>query len=166
MKKIHRIFFSFFDEKRWLDKMNEDGFELMHASLFTYAFEKTDKRVRYEYIPLAHGRKSFLALDYKTKDKDVKAVYGKSDMALFKKPADKGTPSVLTAAEKRLAFARYRSSLSIYSLVFFAAAAIIALPARRADMKLLLIPSVIFIAVAAGELLRSAKVQRYIKALS
>ena len=166
MKTIHRMFFSFFDEKRWLDKMNEDGFELMRASLFTYVFEKTDKRVRYEYIPLRRGRKSFLALDYKNKDKDVKAVYGKSDMALFKKPADKGAPSVMTAGEKRLAFERYKSSLSVYSLVFFALAAMFALLARRADMKLLLIPSVIFIAVAAGELLRSAKARRYIKALS
>lgn len=166
MKTIHRMFFSFFDEKRWLDKMNEDGFELMRASLFTYVFEKTDKSVRYEYIPLRRGRKSFLALDYKNKDKDVKAVYGKSDMALFKKPADKGASSVMTAGEKRLAFERYKSSLSVYSLVFFALAAMFALLARRADMKLLLIASVIFIAVAAGELLRSAKVRRYIKALS
>ena len=166
MKTIHRMFFSFFDEKRWLDKMNEDGFELMRASLFTYVFENTGKSVRYEYIPLRRGRKSFLALDYKNKDKDVKAVYGKSDMALFKKPADKGAPSVMTAGEKRLAFERYKSPLSVYSLVYFAVAAMFALLARRSDMKLLLIPSVIFIAVAAGELLRFAKVRRYIKALS
>ena len=81
----HRMFFSFVDEKRWLEKMNSDGLELMRAAPFKFEFEKTDIPVLYEYVPLRHGRKSFSALNYKKKDKYLKAVYAKADMALFRK---------------------------------------------------------------------------------
>ena len=161
----HRIFLSFADEKRWLENMNRDGYELMSVSPFTYTFEKTDTAVFYEYIPLSRGRKSFKSLDYKKKDRDMRAVYANSEMALFKKPLDKDMPKLMSVSEKLLAFAKYRVSLSTYALVFLAVGAIFIMLGGRAGIPLMYAPAILFVLLALNDFYRAARTEQYIKTL-
>ncbi len=161
----HRMFFSFVDEGRWLEKMNSDGLELMRAAPFKFEFEKTDTQVQYEYVPLRRGKKSFSALNYKKKDKNLKAVYAKSDMALFKKPKSKGKSELLTNAELFLAFARYKSSISINALIMLAFTAVFILLAGRTGLAVLYIPALLFLLAACGNFYRAARTEQYMRGL-
>ena len=117
---IRKMFLSFIGEKRWLEKMNRDGYEPTRVTPYTYEFEKTDKSVVFEYVFLKNGKKSFDALDYKQKDADAKAVYANAEVALFKKPADKGAFTILTESQKKVNLLRKRSSLYTECLIFLA----------------------------------------------
>ena len=161
----HRMFFSFVDEKRWLEKMNSDGLELMRAAPFKFEFEKTDIPVLYEYVPLRHGRKSFSALNYKKKDKYLKAVYAKADMALFKKPESKGKPELLTSDERLLAFARYKSSVSMYALMMLALTAVFILLSGRTGLSVLYFPALLFLLAACGDFYRASRTEQYLSCL-
>lgn len=161
----HRMFFSFVDEKRWLEKMNCDGLELMRAAPFKFEFEKTDTPVHYEYVPLRRGKKSFSALNYKKKDKNLKVVYAKSDMALFKKPQSKGQPELLTGNERLLAFARYKSSVSMYALVMLALTAVFILLSGRTGLAVLYFPALLFLSAACGDFYRASRTEQYMRFL-
>lgn len=165
MTVVHKFFLSFADELRWLEKMNKDGYELMSVSPMTYKFEKNDNRVQYEYIPLRHGKKSFIALDYKNKDKNTKVVYASYDIALFKKSQNKGLPAILTTKEKRLAFERYRSSLSLHSIIYIAIFAMLSLIAGRFSVYPLYIMSAFFLIFSASGFYNASKTEKYIKKL-
>ncbi len=106
--KITKIFFSINSEKKWLESQAEKGYELVKREGFSYIFEKTEKRVCYSYVFLKNGRKSFLALDYKNKDKKAKAVYGNGYVALFKRYDEK--PEILDRDSLKLNYLRHRQS--------------------------------------------------------
>lgn len=163
MKVFHKIFLSFADEERWLYKMNEDGYELVRASLFTFAFEKTGKAVKYSYIPLKHGRRSFTALDYKNRDADIKAVYANSEMALFKKPTDSGEQRLLSRSELLKAYAVYRSSLSVHAVVYVAVFAMLSMLYTRMHAPAALIPAALFLIIGVLNFYRAHKTEQYIK---
>ena len=129
---VRKIFLSAEDEHKFLKQMNGKGFELMSASPFTYNFDKTDREVAYQYIPIK-GRRGYNALDYKSKDKDAKAVYAKSDIALFKKSADKGDFTILSANELNLRLIKRRSAAFNRSLALIALCALLATLGARAN---------------------------------
>lgn len=165
MTVFHKIFFSFADECGWLEKMNKEGYELMSAAPLTFRFDKTNNTVNYEYIPLKRGKKSFLALDYKKKDKDLKAIYATSDMALFKKTKSKGLPELMTINEKKLAFERYRSSLSLHGIIYTAVFAMLCLTAMRYMFYMLYAPAAVFLIFSVSCFYNASRTEKYIKLL-
>ena len=118
--KITKIFFSVNGEKKWLEAQAQKGYELVKRDGFGYVFEKTDKKVCYSYVFLKNGRKSFLALDYKNKDKKAKAVYGNGYVALFKRYDQK--PEILGDDGQKLNYLRHRQSRFTAALCMMAAA--------------------------------------------
>ena len=142
---IRKLFISHTAEKKWLESMNAKGYELVSAAPFSYTLEKTGKRVSYEYIPLRKGKRTFDALDYKKKDKSARAVYCKSDMALFKKPADAGAFTVADEGEKRIMFAWYRNGIWTRALVYLAVFAMLSMLASRFSAPLIYVPAAAFL---------------------
>lgn len=161
----HRMFFSFVDEGRWLEKMNSDGLELMRAAPFKFEFEKTDTQVQYEYVPLCGGKSHFSVLNYKKKDKNLKAVYAKSDMALFKKPKSKGKSELLTNAELFLAFARYKSSISINALIMLHLLPCLFYWRAERVLRFCIFPRCYFCSRHAGIFIRAARTEQYMRGL-
>ncbi len=102
MKKT-KVFLTVNSEKKWLEKMAERGYALKKRAGFCYIFEKKNN-VKYQYVFLKNGRKSFLQLDYKKRDSDCRFIYGNSNVALFCK--DGQSPSVLTESEIKINYLR------------------------------------------------------------
>ena len=147
MGKIQKrkIFLSFKDEEKWLKALAERGYELVRAAPFLYEFERTEKSVIYEYIPLKNGKRGFDALDYKAKDGCAKAVYCKNDIALFKKSAEKGAFTIQSESEKRLALAKRKTGLFTRALIFLAVFGMLVMLASRLSRPLLYIPAALFV---------------------
>lgn len=118
--RITKIFLTVYSEKKWLESQAQKGYELKKRDGFTYIFEKTDKKVCYGYVFLKNGRKSFVALDYKSKDKNATAVYGNGFVALFKKYDEK--PEILSRDELKLNHLRHRQSRFTAALCIMVAA--------------------------------------------
>lgn len=122
MKTVKRKYFlGTAKEKAYLDKMNADGYELVSAAPFTYVFEKTDRQVNYEYVMLKHGKRSYLAFNYKERDPNAKAVYANGDCALFKKAVEDGEFTLFSDTdEKRLNRAQKKTSFNTNMTIFIA----------------------------------------------
>lgn len=152
-----KIFFSVADEREFLNKMNSEGYELVKASPFTYVFEKTDREVNYQHIPIKNGRRGFSALDYKTRDSDAKAVYLKNDIALFKKPSDKGGFSILPQSEIELRLAKRRTKQNNLAVCFIALGVLLATLGSRAKAGYVVCLSVIVLIYAFVMMINSRK---------
>lgn len=142
---IKKKFFLFFDsEKKWLKKMNNEGYELVKAGPFTYQFEKTDVKLDYEYVFLKNGKKSYDNLDYKSKDPDAKAVYANAETALFKKPCDKGEFTIFQSLdEKKKNYLAKRSSLYTESICFLGATFMFLMLFSRQKMIIMLLFAIV-----------------------
>lgn len=126
--KVNKIFITTYSEKKWLDKMADDGYELIKHQGILYEFEKTDKRIFYQHIFLKKGRKSYLELDYKKKDKDAKAIYGNGFVALFRRY--KESPKILSSDELRLNYLKHKQKRTTSYLCFFMSSLCCAMVAR------------------------------------
>lgn len=160
---VKKFFRSFLKEKRWLEKMNGDGYELMSAAPFTYTFEKTGKQTAYEYVFLKKGRKSYIEFDYKSKDSDAKAVYANGYVALFKKPVKKGEFTLFKSfSDKRTNYMKRRSSLYIGAVAYVAGFAISVLLWQRLDALPLLFVGIAFAVLGINNYLLSMEIDKYI----
>lgn len=97
-----KFFISCQKEKKWLEAMNSIGYELVSASLGRYKFNKTDRKIIFEYVFLKNGRKSFKEFDYKTKDARCKAVYANADRALFKRLESAGDFTLFESRDDKI----------------------------------------------------------------
>ena len=113
-------FLTTYGEKKMLEAQAQNGYELIKREGFSYIFEKTDKKVCYSYVFLKNGKKSFMALDYKNKDKNAKAVYGNGYVALFKRYDQK--PEILSRDEQKKNILRHRQSRFTSALCIMVAA--------------------------------------------
>lgn len=127
--KVTKIFLTVYGEKKFLEKKAAEGYELVKRVGFSYIFEKTGKDVHYGYVFLKKGRKSFIALDYKKKDGDAKAVYGNGYVALFKKYNEK--PSVLPYEQRKVNYLEYRQKRMTGSLCLIMGGCCASVLARR-----------------------------------
>ena len=157
------MFLSFIGEKRWLEKMNRDGYEPTRVTPYTYEFEKTDKSVVFEYVFLKNGKKSFDALDYKQKDADAKAVYANAEVALFKKPADKGAFTILTESQKKVNLLRKRSSLYTECLIFLAVTMMLIMLWVRQSMLIMLLFAIVTGILTVKGAIQAVLLDKYIK---
>ncbi len=159
---VKKFFLSFANEKIWLEKMNAEGYELMRVLPFRYDFEKTDREVAYAYAPLRRGRRTLFEL--KGRDAGASLVYANGEMSLFKKPALAGAPRLFnTVSEKKLAFYKYKSSLTTNSLVMLAGAAIFTLLGIRLALFPLFILTALFAAAFAFFSFQARGVEKYLK---
>ncbi len=159
-----KFFLSFVNEKRWLEKMNGDGFELVKAAPFTYQLEKTDKKIIYEYVCFKHGKRDFDNFNYKLKDSGAKAVYLNGETALFKKDAQKGEFTLFASAdEKKLNYLRRRSSLYMTSLCFLAASVCCLMLYRRLEASIMLAFCIACALLTLSYFVQSFLLDRYIK---
>ena len=161
---VKKIFLSFVGEKRWLEKMNEEGYELMSAAPFTYTLEKTDERVTYEYVYLKKGKKSFDELDYKSRDRDARAVYANAETALFKKPVSKGEITIFSGdSERRLNLLKRRSAVYTESICLFAAVMLLCMLWSRTSAIVTLLFAALSGALAIKSLLQALVIDKYMK---
>lgn len=118
MIKRNKLFISILAEKKWLENMNRLGYEPISAGLGSYKFEKTDRRLKFEYVFLKNGRKSFKEFDYKSKDARCKAVYANADRALFKRLDSAGEFTLFGSDEERILNAeRKKTALNSQALL-------------------------------------------------
>ena len=103
--KQTKIFLTAALEKKWLDQMSQNGFELLSRKGFSYEFKKSSRQTFYQYVFLKHGKKSFLQLDYKKRDPKAKLVYGGSEFALFKRKGE--CPQVLAGNNLKINYLTY-----------------------------------------------------------
>lgn len=157
--KITKIFLTTYAEKKWLE--SQHGFELTKREGFGYTLEKTDEDVFYRYVFLKNGRKSFLELDYKSKDKNAQAIYGNGFVALFKKYGEK--PSILPTEQLKLNYLRHRQR-RITTAICLLAAALCAAAVGRILAPLWLL-SALFIAVSVVYLIDARATEKMIKEL-
>ncbi len=152
----HKLFFSLTAQKQFLDTMNKKGYELIGAAPFTYKFEKTNRAVCYQFIPVK-GRNGYLALDYKNKDKNAKAIYAKSDVVLFKKIADKGDFTIISENELKLRLAKRKSKNYNLSLCLIALGILMATLGSRVSSLPLTLLSVIVLVLSFIMMITSKK---------
>lgn len=105
-------------EKKWLEDMNKLGYELVSATLGRYKFNKTDRKIIYDYVFLKSGRKSFKEFDYKSKDARCKAVYANADRALFKRLESAGDFTLFSSRDEKILNAeRKKTQLNSHALL-------------------------------------------------
>lgn len=158
-----KIFFSFASEKSWLDGMNENGYELMSFSPFTYDFEKTDRRVEYTYIPLSSGRKSFIKLNHKQSDPDAAAIYANYERALFKKNEQLGKIRIMSPQDIRLGFLRMRVKRTTSSLCVLAVSAMCAMLGARLGIAPLYVFAAFLLLYGIFGFCSAYSIEKYIK---
>ena len=126
-----KFFISFLKEYEWLESKNRNGYELESRKLNCYNVSKTLVPVEYEYVFLKKGKKSYKEFDYKSRDKDAKAVYANADVLLVKKPLVKGDITVFSGREEKLRnAAEKRTSLNISALIMLGIALILSVLMR------------------------------------
>lgn len=127
--KITKLFLNTAAQLRWLNSMSQNGYELTRRTLFCYHFEKSNTPTFYQYVFLKQGKKSFLELDYKAKDKNARLVFGNSELALFKCKGRE--PQILSDKDLRLNHLMYIQKKRMSAVMSLALAMCASLIARQ-----------------------------------
>ncbi len=141
---IKKLFLTIYSEKKWLEKMASEGYVLKKHRGITYEFEKSDKGVFYRYIFLKNGRKSFLELDYKTRDPKCRLIYGNGYVALFSRKD--AHPELLTKQELKLNYLKHRQGRQTTAICYIAVCCMFVLATRI--LSPLCVLSAVFAALA------------------